>query len=208
MIYFIQDTKSRAIKIGTSRNPVARLKELQTAHAHPLVLLAVMDGGVVEERELHQKFARLHGEWFEPTPELNVFVREYAMRMPQGVRMERRSPPPREPLTPPVATEPITAMDLSTWKYGKRDIWAIAIVALQEKDGDYKYSSPKIAKFMTTKGTAAHREEMYADVERVVFTIRSMSEVDIDRLLRNAPPEQIEFRRKYGITEEYNPDYP
>jgi hypothetical protein len=76
MIYFIQDTKSRAIKIGVSSEPAQRLKQLQTAHASDLKLIAVMDGSFAEEQSLHQLFTRKRGEWFEPTRELRTFIKE------------------------------------------------------------------------------------------------------------------------------------
>lgn len=79
MIYFIQDTHSRAIKIGTSKSPIKRLASLQTAHGSKLVLVGVMDGGEQEERVLHQQFTRKRGEWFEPTRELLTFIHENAV---------------------------------------------------------------------------------------------------------------------------------
>jgi hypothetical protein len=78
MIYFIQDTGSKAIKIGISYNPPKRLAALQTAHASRLTLMGVMDGGQREERALHHRFARLQGEWFEPTEGLLAFVQANA----------------------------------------------------------------------------------------------------------------------------------
>jgi hypothetical protein len=79
MIYFIQDTGSRAIKIGVSRSPRERLADLQTAHPARLVLLGIMDGMQNEERALHSKFDRVHGEWFEPTPDLMSFIQKSAI---------------------------------------------------------------------------------------------------------------------------------
>jgi hypothetical protein len=76
MIYFIQDTETRRIKIGVSAEPTQRLKQLQTAHAAELELIAVMDGSRIEEQALHQLFTRKRGEWFEPTRDLLAFIRE------------------------------------------------------------------------------------------------------------------------------------
>lgn len=83
MIYFIQDTHSKTIKIGVSKTPLARLSDLQTAHHSKLILLGVMDGMQTQERELHQKFNRLQGEWFEPTPDLFRFIRDNAISLAQ-----------------------------------------------------------------------------------------------------------------------------
>jgi hypothetical protein len=79
MIYFIQDTSSRAIKIGTSKNPLSRLSDLQTAHHAPLILIGVMDGTQHEERLLHHKFERLQGEWFEPSRALLAYIQNSAI---------------------------------------------------------------------------------------------------------------------------------
>lgn len=74
MVYFIQDTGSGAIKIGVSRNPAARLADLQTAHHSELRLLGVMDGMEQQERQLHQQFSCIRGEWFVPSQELLAFI--------------------------------------------------------------------------------------------------------------------------------------
>ena len=79
MIYFIQDTSSRSIKIGTSGRPLARLADLQTAHHAPLILIGVMEGAQHEERELHSKFERLRGEWFEPSRALLAYIQNNAI---------------------------------------------------------------------------------------------------------------------------------
>lgn len=90
MIYFIQDTHSRSIKIGVSDTPVARLKALQTAHSSRLVLIGVMDGTHIQEQALHQLFTRKRGEWFEPTRDLLAFIREKAV--PTATPSETRYP--------------------------------------------------------------------------------------------------------------------
>jgi hypothetical protein len=74
VIYFIQDSESRAIKIGVSKHPIIRLRQLQTAHHSKLVLLKTMDGDAKGEWTLHQIFTRRKGEWFEPTEELLSFI--------------------------------------------------------------------------------------------------------------------------------------
>lgn len=79
MIYFIQDTENRRIKIGISSDPIARLKQLQVAQSAELKLVALMDGARAEEDALHQLFTKKRGEWFEPTRELLTFIRERAV---------------------------------------------------------------------------------------------------------------------------------
>lgn len=64
-IYFIEDHEGN-VKIGRSRNVTRRMSTFQTAHVHPLKLLAVMHGGPAEEAGLHEEFRdyRISGEWF------------------------------------------------------------------------------------------------------------------------------------------------
>lgn len=74
MIYFI--ASKGAIKIGHSRNPQARLQDLQVGSSKPLELLHTMRGGRGTEAILHDKFKHLniHGEWFQAGPELLSFI--------------------------------------------------------------------------------------------------------------------------------------
>jgi hypothetical protein len=90
MIYFIQDTETRRIKIGVSAEPNQRLRQLQTAHAAELKLIAVMDGSRIEEQALHQLFTRKRGEWFEPTHDLLAFIREKTVSISPIVNKRQR----------------------------------------------------------------------------------------------------------------------
>src|SRR5947209_6314715 len=67
MIYFIQDTVTRAIKIGYSTNPQKRLKTLQNSNQNKLVLLYAMHGEYEQESELHRRFEKykMGQEWFK-----------------------------------------------------------------------------------------------------------------------------------------------
>lgn len=83
MIYFVQDSKTWAIKIGfTDGDPNTRAASLQTGNAAKLVLLATMPGDRSVEAALHRQFAdaRLAGEWFNPVPELLRAVLECKWR--------------------------------------------------------------------------------------------------------------------------------
>src|SRR5262245_6686984 len=66
MIYFIQDTVTRAIKIGYSTYPQKRLRHLQNSNQNKLVLLHAMHGELEHEAELLERFNtfQLEGEWF------------------------------------------------------------------------------------------------------------------------------------------------
>jgi hypothetical protein len=70
VIYFIHNEQAESIKIGFSRGVKGRLRQLSTASPQPLVLLGMILGGRVRERQLHRQFQpyRLHGEWFEDVP--------------------------------------------------------------------------------------------------------------------------------------------
>lgn len=64
-VYAVEGT-DRLVKIGWSKNPAQRIRNLQTAHGSPLRLIGVGRGGKEREAELHERFgyARQHGEWF------------------------------------------------------------------------------------------------------------------------------------------------
>lgn len=68
MIYFAQDTQTRAIKIGYSKNPKKRRYGLQSATPGELILLGAIHGGLEHESAYHEKFAqyRIKREWFKP----------------------------------------------------------------------------------------------------------------------------------------------
>ena len=75
-VYFIAGPDN-SVKIGKADDPVARLQTLQASMPWPLVLLATIPGGYVEETILHRHFAgsRLAGgEWFARTPALDAFI--------------------------------------------------------------------------------------------------------------------------------------
>ena len=73
MIYFAQQETGGPIKIGfTSKDPVERLRELNTGNHEALVLLRAEPGGQESEKRLHKQFShhRLRGEWFKPGMDL------------------------------------------------------------------------------------------------------------------------------------------
>jgi hypothetical protein len=67
VIYFTQDTQTKAIKIGYSKDPKKRRSGLQSATPNTLLLLGMIHGGLEHERAYHEKFAeyRIQGEWFK-----------------------------------------------------------------------------------------------------------------------------------------------
>lgn len=65
-VYVIQAGDGGPCKIGRAKNVRQRLSELQVGTHMRLRLVALYEGGVLEERELHRQFRafRLDGEWF------------------------------------------------------------------------------------------------------------------------------------------------
>ena len=71
LVYFIASVAG-PIKIGMAADPVKRLTALQTGHHERLSILAICDGGRVQEMAYHRKYARhrLSGEWFTRHPDI------------------------------------------------------------------------------------------------------------------------------------------
>lgn len=78
-VYFIGS--ERLVKIGRSREPLERIRSLQTGHVETLALLLVIPNGE-REREFHQRFSHLRarGEWFERGDDLMRFIEEEKAR--------------------------------------------------------------------------------------------------------------------------------
>ena len=75
-IYFFQSVDTGRIKIGLSKDPKKRMKQLQTSER--LFLLHAIKGTRWLESNLHDRFAhlRIHGEWFEPAQELFDYIEQ------------------------------------------------------------------------------------------------------------------------------------
>lgn len=78
MIYFVQSGQAGPIKIGYTQHDDVRnrIAQLQTASPEPLNLLGVIEGDREKERALHRLFSahRLHGEWFDATPKIFIYL--------------------------------------------------------------------------------------------------------------------------------------
>lgn len=79
-VYFIQSLgPGSPIKIGVTKDPRARLAQLQTASPYPLSLIGVIPkSGRRVEADLHRRFGeyRITGEWFEPSKEIVDYIME------------------------------------------------------------------------------------------------------------------------------------
>ena len=67
MVYFVRDDVNGRIKIGSSLNPLDRLRDVQTGSSFRLRLMAMCPGGRKSERHLQETFASrlIAGEWFD-----------------------------------------------------------------------------------------------------------------------------------------------
>lgn len=76
MIYFVTAREVGRVKIGFSENPRARFSKICSDSPFPLALERVCEGDEVEESDLHALFesARLQGEWFRITPEIEAHM--------------------------------------------------------------------------------------------------------------------------------------
>jgi hypothetical protein len=67
-LYFIQSSETGMIKIGRSKHPQKRLKQLQTGSTYKLRLIASFEGLGWREAEIHRDLKewriRQNGEWF------------------------------------------------------------------------------------------------------------------------------------------------
>lgn len=78
MIYLIQAGEAGPVKIGVARNPLYRMRELQTGQAETLFLVDEIDAPHANERFMHEELKefRIRGEWFRPVLEVfEVFER-------------------------------------------------------------------------------------------------------------------------------------
>ena len=65
-LYIIQSDVTGMIKVGRSKDPQKRLKQLQTGNPNKLKLIASFKGEGWKEKTLHERLRRyrLEGEWF------------------------------------------------------------------------------------------------------------------------------------------------
>ena len=68
-LYVIQSDVTGAIKIGISKNPKSRLRQLQTGSPYELKLLTIVNGRGDLEKPLHESLKpykqSCKGEWFD-----------------------------------------------------------------------------------------------------------------------------------------------
>lgn len=76
-VYILRHSDLGDLKIGFSRNVLARFREIAEAQSRPVTLEAVLEGGEDVERALCVRFTeyRLRGEWFRCEGELALWHR-------------------------------------------------------------------------------------------------------------------------------------
>jgi hypothetical protein len=75
-IYFITNEDEKLVKIGFSKNPLGRLKQLETASSSKLKLAKVIKGTRESEVKYHRLFSRykVRREWFRLSEEILCFI--------------------------------------------------------------------------------------------------------------------------------------
>lgn len=83
-VYFVGEEANGAVKIGKARDPISRLRGLQTGNPRRLTIERLIYGDEVVERLLHAYFRphRLYGEWFsaDARPQLFEAADEISVR--------------------------------------------------------------------------------------------------------------------------------
>ncbi len=75
-VYFFINSKNKYCKIGYSKNPVLRLKEVQVGCPVELMIAGIIEGDKHSEKDIHDVFGRYrtHGEWFQLRGDLKKFI--------------------------------------------------------------------------------------------------------------------------------------
>lgn len=105
-VYVIRVGENGPVKIGWSRQPLRRLKNMQTASVEPMRLLGTADGELKTEKELHRQYKhlQLRGEWFTFCPTMMDKITAPVSRRRRDISMERKEAP-RFPTADEVAEE-------------------------------------------------------------------------------------------------------
>lgn len=76
-VYFAK--RGKRIKIGVAKNVQSRLRQLKTASAAPIKLIASLSGGFPLERSIHRRLEaqRISGEWFRDCHETRLVIQEF-----------------------------------------------------------------------------------------------------------------------------------
>jgi hypothetical protein len=110
-VYFVASVELGRVKIGySSKNPVSRLKALQTGSPTELSLMCIQPGTRDDEQHLHRILEpfRLHGEWFEAS-DLVVYVMALVCRNAVAAHEDMGIEPPEWALAGVQETKDVVA---------------------------------------------------------------------------------------------------
>jgi len=112
--YFIYNEIAGHVKIGRSKRPQGRLRELQTSISVPLRLLGVVERDI--EGALHRQLAahRLSGEWFDWVEEVREVARMHGMKDIPPALEPTRKPHMRPNQKPPKEDKYLVAAERLT----------------------------------------------------------------------------------------------
>jgi len=69
-VYAIKEVETGRVKIGISKNPAERIRQLQTGNPNRLEIAGIVEAsnGFSDEKLIHKKLSnmRIRGEWFDP----------------------------------------------------------------------------------------------------------------------------------------------
>lgn len=134
-VYFLRaDCEARLIKIGHSVNLKWRLTGLQTQCPVQLSLVGLVQAPAGTEFVLHEALAesRAHGEWFRPTPE---------------VEMVRQAIPRAGVIETPDVIRIVGALGLSGDRVREVLVWALSTQKHLESDEDFGRNDPASIKW-------------------------------------------------------------
>jgi hypothetical protein len=85
-IYFIRDAAEDAIKVGHSRDPMARLSNLQVGNVRPLTMIGLIAAPSEVEPIVHRHLyeGRLRGEWFHDRGVTSQWLTDMTDGQPMG----------------------------------------------------------------------------------------------------------------------------
>jgi len=83
-VYFLQSRETGLIKIGFSKQPKSRTKNLMVSHHEEIEPIGFIPGSQRTESSIHKAFSKTHkrGEWFYPSIELLGFIKGFSSPLP------------------------------------------------------------------------------------------------------------------------------
>lgn len=184
-IYFVQQGDYGPVKIGLAKNVLKRLDGLLNGSPLELHLRAVMPGDRAVERQMHQRFAKHHirGEWFQPDPEIVMFIDGVPKALLRDLKFRRRL---RKPITKAQAQKIWNDSSLR-WQEARSLMpgWSSQRIAaeLGPRKGKRKGHSPEKAREYGSRGGRPRKDRGVTDeeAEKHWFDMRHATNADAIR---------------------------